>query len=300
MDSKELEEYQFQLAAVNEALESDPTSESLITLKAELTDLIELLVEISKGSNRSLRTEPEKPSNRGDNTRITPVSKETSVDIPPAPAPPAPAHSLSPSPPPPPTGDNEAIPPPPPPSGPPSPPPPPPEVMTDSKNYTTGSIVMARWISGDKQYYKARITGITGSSVHPMYTVKFLDHGVSDTVPLSCVKPLSSEPIKRKISEVDTEKVAEISMPLEKIPVKNSKTQQKKALDQNKMKWQQFANRGIKGSKFSKTMKLGEKSMFRSPDEVSGRVGIVNSGKPMTKDIKRSRHVYQTDQERHE
>ncbi|KAK9478309.1 hypothetical protein V1514DRAFT_281168 [Lipomyces japonicus] len=297
MDRRELEEYKFQLASVVESLESDPQNESLLTLKAELTDLIALLmdafgdVDKPSGSNTSTNRHSKQHLQSSHNDRtasktpirtispITPSSRSSASASPTSRPPPPPSRPSRSSVPPPPPAHNSAHPP---------PPPPPPSYTSES--YQTGGIVLARWLSGDKQYHKARITGITGSSSQPMFTVKFFDHASSDTMPKSCIRPYVNE-LKRKVPEPSAVSVLSTE-PALKPPKENKKA----ALDASKNKWQQFANKGLKTSKFSKAKRPGESSMFKSPDEVNGRVGFVNSGKPMTKDIKRSKHIYKYDE----
>ncbi|KAK9371030.1 hypothetical protein V1509DRAFT_615555 [Lipomyces kononenkoae] len=312
MDRRELEEYQFQLAAVNESLESDPHNESLLILRSELTDLIALLKQAQRETEEhsAPKTKATNVPNKGPRT-VSPLkspavpqtsqakdSPNESQDIAsPPPPPPAPGVELStrhvqaplppslPPPPPPPPGFSRNI----------SPPPPPPPQPRDS--FKTGDVVLARWLSGDKQYHRAKIAGITGSSTQPMYTVKFFEYASTDTVPLSCVRAMSGIQTKRKlpISEQSDAPVNGTKLSSVERPVKTAKVQEKKALDQGKAKWQEFSNKGFKTSKFGKAKKIGESSMFKSPDDVSGRVGIVNSGRPMTKDYKRSKHVYNVD-----
>lgn len=54
-------------------------------------------------------------------------------------------------------------------------------------------------------------------------------------------------------------------------PVKKGrKLEQKKVLERGQKKWQDFAAKGVKG-KTGKPKKIGETSMFRTPDNVHGR-----------------------------
>ncbi|KAK9494217.1 hypothetical protein V1508DRAFT_413274 [Lipomyces doorenjongii] len=308
MDKRELEEYQFQLAAVNESLESDPNNESLLTLKSELTDLIALL-------KQALR---ETEGHSAPNTKATSLPYKSPRAVAPSKSLAAPPHSQakespnesqdisSPRPPPAALSSTRQasvpLPPSPPPQPPPPPesslnisPPPPPAYPQPRESFKTGAVVLARWLSGDKQYHRAKIAGITGSSIQPMYTVKFFDYASTDTVPLSCVRPVSGAESKRKAPEQSDASVNGVKLMTLERPAKAAKVQEKKALDQGKAKWQEFSSKGLKTSKFGKPKRIGESSMFKSPDDVGGRVGIINSGRPMTKDYKRSKHVYNVD-----
>jgi hypothetical protein len=54
--------------------------------------------------------------------------------------------------------------------------PPPEEKEEPLVTYHVNDTVMAKWVSGDKNFYQARITSITGSSAAPIYTVKFKNY----------------------------------------------------------------------------------------------------------------------------
>ncbi|KAK9466556.1 hypothetical protein V1512DRAFT_262914 [Lipomyces arxii] len=295
MDKRELEEYKFQLAAVNESLESDPNNDSLLTLKSELTDLIALLAQAlgatesqPSPSHRSSLPKQPAPSgfsikNRVDSPKVASPAVSTdkeneqlSPNVLPSVAYPSPPPAEYTPPPPPPPDEFKPVPPPP----------------SPQDSYKVGSTVLARWLSGDKQYHRAKITGITGSSAQPMYTVKFYDHPSADTVPLSCLR--ANHDLKRKAELHEMHRVPK-SPAQQTSATKPKPPKEKKAVDVGKAKWQEFSSKGIKTSKFAKPKKLGESSMFRSPDDVTGRVGVINSGKPMTKDLKRSKHVYNAD-----
>lgn len=64
-------------------------------------------------------------------------------------------------------------------------------------------------------------------------------------------------------------------------------------LNESKNKWQAFAAKGVKSAS-GRTKKIGESSMFRTPEGVHGRVGFTGSGQPMRKEINtRGKHIYQ-------
>ncbi|TGO51910.1 hypothetical protein BOTNAR_0341g00080 [Botryotinia narcissicola] len=170
--------------------------------------------------------------------------------------------------------------------------------------------------SGDKGFYPARITSITGSSTSPVYIVKFKNYDTTETQRAKDIKPIVN-PNKRKAdgtlvvasvptppstsnvisaaADIDPElaqqskrepsKVSDGPTRPAKVP---KKIKAKKELDDGKKKWQDFAAKG----KFGKAGK--KDSMFRTPDGVNGRVGFTGSGQSMRKDPTRSRHIYQT------
>ncbi|KAK9451969.1 uncharacterized protein V1518DRAFT_379877 [Limtongia smithiae] len=314
MSHRELEEYQFQLAAVNENLATDPNNDSLKTLKSELSDLIALLetshtesqqypvpAHASTESSLHAKTTLELSSTISaghTQTHHSPPASST-LTSPSSPLPPSRSSLLTPPPPP--------SPPPPPPPTAASPansaPPPPPSLPTQQSLFRPGDIVLARWLSGDKQYTRGKIAGITGSSDKPMFTVKFFDNNSIDTMPISCIRaiePEKSRPESNKRSATEAS-VTDSAEEQARTPVKyqsksSLRSERKRVLDQGKQKWQAFASKGVKASGYSKSKAIGEASMFRSPDAVDGRVGVMNSGKPMSKEYKRAKHVYSNPQ----
>ena len=65
--------------------------------------------------------------------------------------------------------------------------------------YKVNDTVIAKWVSGDKAFYSAKITLITGSSSAPKYHVKFIGYNSTDVVQGSdSIKPQSNESKKRK------------------------------------------------------------------------------------------------------
>ncbi|KAK5995225.1 hypothetical protein PT974_03623 [Cladobotryum mycophilum] len=180
-------------------------------------------------------------------------------------------------------------------------------------NYQVNDTVLAKWISGDKAFYPGRITSITGSSTDPIYIVKFKTYDTTETLRSRDIKPISN---KRKadgppaaapspavtqqgpgvVSSAGATMYPEAKKEPEKEtdaakPPKAKKIKANKELEAGKSKWQDFNNK----SKFGKNNK--KDSMFRTPDGVHGRVGFTGSGKAMSKDPTRSRHVYQTNEE---
>ncbi|KAF4965082.1 hypothetical protein FSARC_7072 [Fusarium sarcochroum] len=177
-------------------------------------------------------------------------------------------------------------------------------------NYQVNDTVLAKWVSGDKAFYPARITSITGSSTDPIYIVKFKTYDNTETLRSRDIRPVSN---KRKAdgtpmtsapatppapglvtsagATVYPEAKKEAEQDGEAKPPKPKKIKAKKELEKNKNKWQEFSAK----SKFGKNHK--KDSMFRTPDGVNARVGFTGSGQAMRKDPTRSRHVYQMNDE---
>ena len=151
-------------------------------------------------------------------------------------------------------------------------------------NYQVNDTVMAKWVSGDKGFYPARITSITGSSTAPIYLVKFKSYDNTETLRSRDIRPVSNKrkadgppaaavsvpaPAPGVVSSAgatvypDAKKEAE-NDPNAPKPPKAKKIKAKKELEAGKNKWQEFNAK----SKFGKSKK---DSMFRTPDGVHAR-----------------------------
>lgn len=160
-------------------------------------------------------------------------------------------------------------------------------------------MVLAKWLSGDKAFYPARITSITGSSADPVYSVTFKSYGNNETLKKQDIKPISNESKKRKADASPAPAPAaaipspaapvvpgvisaaaninpELASQARKEPSKVSdgptrpakvprKVKANKELEAGKSKWQEFANK----SKLGKTAK--KESMFRTGEGVNAR-----------------------------
>ncbi|KAF3359905.1 hypothetical protein VdG1_04980 [Verticillium dahliae VDG1] len=135
--------------------------------------------------------------------------------------------------------------------------------------YNVNDTVLAKWVTGDKGFYPARITSITGSH-----------NGI--------VTSASASIYPEQQARLDAEKLGGDAVAK---PPKAKKIKANKELEKGKSKWQEFSSK----SKFGKTQK--KDSMFRTPEGVHGRVGFTGSGQAMRKDPTRSRHVYQQNEE---
>jgi len=155
--------------------------------------------------------------------------------------------------------------------------------------------VLAKWHSGDKGFYPARITSITGSSTAPVYIVKFKSYDTTETLRAKDIKPIIN-PNKRKAdgtpiassippppptmnanvisaaADINPELAHQTKREPSKVsdgPVRPAKIPKKikanKELEAGKSKWQDFATKG----KFGKAAK--KESMFRTPEGVNGR-----------------------------
>ncbi|KAM4062831.1 splicing factor Spf30 [Hirsutella rhossiliensis] len=176
-------------------------------------------------------------------------------------------------------------------------------------NYQVNDTVLAKWVSGDRAFYPARITSITGSSTAPIYNVKFKSYDSTETLRSKDIRPVSN---KRKADGTSAATAPATAASAASAPglvssagatmypearnesqkgedapkPKPKKIKAKKELEASKSKWQEFNSK----SKIAKTKK--KESMFRTPEGINGRVGFTGSGQAMRKDPARVRPVY--------
>ena len=160
--------------------------------------------------------------------------------------------------------------------------------------FSVNDTVLAKWVSGDKSFYPARITSITGSSSKPVYIVTFKSYSTTETLSAHDIKPISNETKKRKAegtpvtpttpsipfnsnvisaaadinpalasqAKREPSKVSDGPTRPPKVP---RKVKANKELEAGKNKWQEFTTKG-------RTGKVAKKeSMFRTPDGVNAR-----------------------------
>lgn len=176
---------------------------------------------------------------------------------------------------------------------------------TSSGGWSVGDTCEAIWAS-DGGYYKAVIESVTDEKC----SVKFVEYGDVDTVQTSSLRKLATAP-KRKAGEsvavggTVVEQKTEAEKEVER-EYKRKKREKKKERLAEKDKeatgqansWQKF-NKGR--SKRSKTGFLSGKqkdSIFRSPDGVTGKVGVGTNGmggKGMTDFTKRDKWTFDKD-----
>lgn len=168
------------------------------------------------------------------------------------------------------------------------------EEPPNSTTFSVNDNVLAKWMSGDKSFYPARITSITGSSSKPVYIVTFKSYATTETLSAHDIKPISVDSKKRKadgtpgtptlpaapINSNVISAAADINPDLanqaKKEPSKVSdgpirpaklprKVKANKELEAGKNKWQDFSAKGKVGKVAKKD------SMFRTPEGVNAR-----------------------------
>ena len=268
-----------QLELVVTSLKDDPDNAELLGLRAELEQMIQLLNDSLAELNPPKTSPPSQPQTK----------RPTSP--PPADDPPKWSRENHPA-------FKKAV-----------PPPPPPEEEAPA-SYQVNDNVMAKWLSGDKGFYPARITSVTGSSTAPIYTVRFKSYDTVETLRAKDIRPVASQ--KRKADGTVVGLAATLAAPVSKAPLpvatvgenngivlsagaelypqaqqqranqdklddqgkpKYKKIKANKELEAGKNKWQEFNAKGKAGKAVKKD------SMFRTPDGVRGR------GKPAFDEI---------------
>lgn len=160
--------------------------------------------------------------------------------------------------------------------------------------FSVNDNVLAKWVSGDKAFYPARITSITGSSSKPVYIVTFKSYATTETLSAHDIKPISNESKKRKAdstpgtpttptlpvnssvisaaADINPDLATQAKREPSKVsdgPTRPAKVPRKvkanKELEAGKSKWQDFSMKGKMGKVAKK------ESMFRTPDGVNAR-----------------------------
>lgn len=278
---KEVKEYKQQLETIQLGLQNDPDNGELQSLKQEIEEVITLTESAIAELKLASAPAPAKPS-------APPVKEKWSKEN-------HPAYQAG-------YKKPEAE----------------PEESQNPTSFQVNDTVSAMWKSGDRGFYTARITSITGSKHDPVYIVKFQKYGNTETLKSKDIRPLSVEAKKRKADGISGSSIPlaphpnpgiisaaasvdpTLAQQAKKEPSKVSdgpirpakiprKVKANKELEAGKQSWQAFAAKG-KGAKIAK-----KDSMFRTGESVNARVGFTGSGHEMRKDPTRSRHIYQQD-----
>ena len=180
----------FQLELVDTSLQDDPENEELLALRNELVNCIQLLndslAELKGASSAQAQAQKQEPLAIGiGHSSSTSQKPSHGQDAPPAQAeeqPPKwsrenhPAFKKQSSTAPQQDTAKEDAPAPP----------------VQQVNFQVNDTVMARWLSGDKGFYPAKIVSVTGSSSAPIYTVKFKSYDTVETLRAKDVKPFTA------------------------------------------------------------------------------------------------------------
>ncbi|KAK2461864.1 hypothetical protein APHAL10511_006327 [Amanita phalloides] len=166
---------------------------------------------------------------------------------------------------------------------------------TPTHVWSAGAECLAKY-STDGQWYPARITSLGGSAENRVYSIVFKGYNTTELVKSTDLKPLPpnyaatipSSSTKRKLTKVEEEererKKKKNEKKLEARAAKAKEQQMKQAT------WQKFAKKSEK--KGVHIAGVAGTSIFRTPDNPMGKVGVTGSGKGMTEVALRTKHKF--------
>jgi len=255
MDAKELEQYDYQLTQVQIALRKDPTSTELLNLQTELQSLIDITREYLTSTGQTVSTsKPSQISSTNSHDSGANISGGTQSGV---------SKNKNKR-----ARDDEG------------------NFMEDKKStLTAGSECLAR-ANHNSKFLPARITSVGGTPEIPIYSVVFKALPTSSSSSTSSASLLTASDIKPLSSSARREmKIAEEQAEREKKRAKTQKKIENRAAKneeqvQKQSAWQSFANKAVK--KGVEIPGIRGDSIFKSPDSVAGKVGVVGSGKGMT------------------
>ncbi|KAJ7597105.1 hypothetical protein C8J56DRAFT_308302 [Mycena floridula] len=169
-----------------------------------------------------------------------------------------------------------------------------------SHNWAAGEECLAKY-SADGSWYPARITSVGGSAENRVYNVVFKGYNTTEQVKPSEVKHLPpnynlitpSSSNKRKLSKQEEEEREKKKKKNEKkLEVKAAKAKEQTA---KQATWQKFAKKSEK--KGVHIAGVAGTSIFKTPDNPLGRVGVTGSGKGMTEVSTRGKHKFAADED---
>jgi len=165
------------------------------------------------------------------------------------------------------------------------------------QSYSAGEEVLARY-SGDNNWYPARVASVGGSTENRVYSVVFKGYNTTEVLNAAALKPMpanySAGPVaaKHKLSKAEEEERERKKKRTEKkLEVRAAKSKEQVEKQQT---WQKFTKKvERKGVHIPGTTGT---SIFKSPDNPHGRVGVTGSGNPMTQMTgQRTKHKFVED-----
>lgn len=166
---------------------------------------------------------------------------------------------------------------------------------TPSQMWSAGDECLAKY-SGDGGWYPARITSLGGSTENRVYSIVFKGYNTTELVKASEIKALPpnyaatapSASNKRKLTKAEEEEREKKKKKNEKkLEVKAAKAKEQ---TQKQATWQKFAKKSEK--KGVHIAGVSGTSIFKTPDNPLGRVGVTGSGKGMTEVASRGKHKF--------
>ncbi|KAJ6575190.1 hypothetical protein B0H19DRAFT_1127550 [Mycena capillaripes] len=160
--------------------------------------------------------------------------------------------------------------------------------------WSAGDECLAKY-SGDGSWYPARITSVGGSADNRVYSVVFKGYNTTEQVKSSEVKPMPANHAfvvpasnKRKLTKAEEEEREKKKKKNEKkVEAKAAKAKEQTA---KQATWQKFAKKSEK--KGVHIAGVAGTSIFKTPDNPLGRVGVTGSGKGMTEVAIQAKHKF--------
>ncbi|KAG9098847.1 hypothetical protein FRC06_005906 [Ceratobasidium sp. 370] len=147
--------------------------------------------------------------------------------------------------------------------------------------------------SGDSQWYPARITSVGGSDERRVFNVVFKGYNSTELLDASALKPMPAGGWKgptgkrRLTHEEEEERERKKKKNEKKLEVRAAKAKEQ---NNKQAAWQKFAKKSEKKGVVIAGMQGS--SIFKTPDNPHGRVGVTGSGKGMTEYAAREKHKF--------
>ncbi|TFK77037.1 hypothetical protein BDN72DRAFT_890818 [Pluteus cervinus] len=173
---------------------------------------------------------------------------------------------------------------------------------TPIQSWSAGDECLAKW-AADGSWYPARINSVGGSVENRVYSIVFKGYNNTELVKGSEIKPMPTSfaangapaaSAKRKLTKVEEEERERKKKKNEKkVEARAAKAKEQVAKQQT---WQKFAKKSEK--KGVHIAGISGTSIFKTPDNPLGRVGVTGSGKGMTEVQMPGKHkfTYQEDE----
>lgn len=163
----------------------------------------------------------------------------------------------------------------------------------NSVNWSAGDECLAKY-SGDGAWYPARINSVAGSAQRRVYSIVFKGYNTTEQVEASSLKSLPPShnnllpSAKRKVKEEeDEEKERKRKKNEKKLETRAAKAKEQL---QKQATWQKFAKKSEK--KGVHIAGMAGTSIFKTPDNPLGRVGVTGSGRGMTEYQAKGKHKF--------
>ncbi|KAK7064167.1 hypothetical protein R3P38DRAFT_28377 [Favolaschia claudopus] len=165
---------------------------------------------------------------------------------------------------------------------------------TPTHTWSAGDECLAKY-SGDGQWYPARINSVGGSADNRVYSVVFKGYNSTELIKSSEIKSLPASHAyaapasnKRKLTKSEEEEREKKKKKNEKkLEVKATKAKEQLA---KQATWQKFTKKSEK--KGVHIAGVAGTSIFKTPDNPLGRVGVTGSGKGMTEVTAQAKHKF--------